>query len=321
MDIPYDLGPVKAHVLSLPEVILWPELVDLIDQAGGRKGVDWAMPLVACEAVGGEPTLATPASSAILCLQMSIIFVDNILDEDPAGEHRELGYGPTANLALALEAAAFRVVAEGIGPPGVQAAVISNLASMALETARGQHLDTKRPVTEEDYWQIVQAKSTPFYSVGLYIGALIGGADTKTADALRKFGVLMGEIVQLHDDLSDAFSMPAKPDWEQQSNNLLILYALVAEHPSHARFLELLPHVGDRERLREAQQILIDCGAVSYCGFQLARRLMQARHVLENAALASPGKLLELVDEQKKPLVNLLQSAGAEVPKELQEEV
>ena len=98
---------------------------------------------------------------------------------------------------------------------------------------------------EENYWRVVRAKSTPFYGAALQIGALLGGASPAVATGLRDLGVLIGEIIQIHDDLLDAFQTPANPDWEQGRNNLPVLYARTADHPDRVRFVGLLPHIAD----------------------------------------------------------------------------
>ena len=63
---------IRAHVLALPEVATWPEMVDFFEQRCESRP-DWDLPLLACQAVGGDASLATPAATAIACMQISII--------------------------------------------------------------------------------------------------------------------------------------------------------------------------------------------------------------------------------------------------------
>jgi geranylgeranyl pyrophosphate synthase len=148
---------------------------------------------------------------------------------------------------------------------------------------------------------------------------LLGGADLDAAEKLRDLGTLFGEVVQLHDDLLDTFQSPAAPDWTQGRPNLLILYARTADHPDRAQFVELLPRVGDSDALREAQQILIRCGAVSYCAYHLAERHRRARQLLAAIPLADATPMTELFAQLVRPLIELLRSVGAELPLELTE--
>ena len=92
-------------------------------------------------------------------------------------------------------------------------AVTASLAHLALATALGQHLDVQHLEGEANYWKVVRAKSTPFYGAALHVGALLGNATPEVAEGMRDLGVLLGEIIQIHDDLLDAFHTPANPDW------------------------------------------------------------------------------------------------------------
>jgi geranylgeranyl pyrophosphate synthase len=131
---------------------------------------------------------------------------------------------------------------------------------MAHTTALGQHWDAQGPGEEDEYWKVVQAKSTPFYAEAIHVGALVGGASDETAGSLRDFGVVLGELIQIRDDLFDAFKRPANPDWVRGSS-LPILYARLVEHDYHAQFAELLPRAAtESEALEQAQEILIRCG-------------------------------------------------------------
>ncbi|MBU0496147.1 MAG: polyprenyl synthetase family protein [Chloroflexi bacterium] len=310
---------IKAQVLALPEVAAWPEMVNYVERATHAPRPDWDLPLLACQAVGGDESVAIPGAAAIACLQVSIILVDDMLDEDPRGEHHRFGNGPTANLALAFQAAAFRVAGRAAVVAERRAAVVASLAGLALATARGQHQDVQNLSGEENYWRVVRAKSTPFYGAALHVGALLGNASPDVAEGLYDFGVLLGEVIQIRDDLFDAFQSPANPDWTQGRNNLPILYARTADHPDRTRFTNLLPRVADPLVLREAQQILIQCGAVSYCAYHLAERHRQARQLLAGLLLADPTPVIELLAQQTQSLIDLLQTSGAELPEELVE--
>jgi hypothetical protein len=143
---------ITAHVLALPEVAAWPAMAGIFVQAEGKPRPDWNLPVLACQAVGGDASAAAPGGAAIACLQISIILVDDMLDEDPRGEHLRRGSGPTANLALAFQAAALRVVEQAAVDAERRAAIIACLAGAALATALGQEWDIQNLDGEENYW-------------------------------------------------------------------------------------------------------------------------------------------------------------------------
>ena len=305
-------------MLAIPEVAAWPELVSIFDQAES-KPLFWNLPVLACRAVGGDVAVAIPGAAAIACMYISIILVDDMLDEDPRGEYRSIGIGPTANLALAFQAAAFRVVEQAAVSAERRAAIFASLAWMALTTALGQHLDVQNLEGEESYWKVVRAKSTPFYAAPLHVGALLGNASAEVAAGLRDFGAWLSEILQVRDDLFDAFQRPANPDWTQGRNSLPILYARTADHPDRSRFTDLLSRIDDPQALREAQQILIACGAVSWCAYHLAKRHQEARQLLEGLPLADPAPMIDLLARHMRLTIELLRTSGAEIPVELKE--
>lgn len=304
----------KERLLALPEAATWPALADLWERTSSHAGVDWQLPPVACQAVCGDPAPALDAAVALRCLQLSIILVDDILDEDPRGLYRHLGEGRAANLALALQAAAFRLVGASPAPAEGRLRALEAMAWAALETARGQDLDVQDVRDEAGYWQVVRSKSLPFYGAALEMGGWLGGADPETAGALRQVGLLVGEVVQLHDDLFDAFEKPARPDWSRHGTNLLILYARTADHPERNRFEQLAAGAADPEALEEAQRILLRCGAVSYCAYHLIRRHQEVARRLEALPLKDPSALMAFLARQAEPMASLLEKAGAEVP-------
>jgi len=308
---------IKAYVSALSEVAAWPEIAGFIERVEREPRPDWKLPSLACRAVGGEVSLAIVGAAAIACMQASIILVDDILDDDPRGEHLRSGSGPTANLALGFQAVAFRLVEQMAVGPDRRAGITSSLAWLAFTTALGQHWDVQNLTDEESYWKVVRAKSTPFYGAALHIGALLGGAEQEAATGLRNFGVLLGEIVQICDDLDDAFEIPANPDWKQGRNNLAVLYARTADHPDRARFIELASQTDDPQALRAAQQILIRCGSVSYCVYHILRRYQRGRQLVDGLPLADPSPMMELLSSQRLALVRLLKASGAEIPLDL----
>lgn len=304
----------RACLQDIPEFQAWPEMATLFERSGSRPRPDWELPLVAGEAVGGDPACLVYGAAALACLQISIILVDDILDSDPRGEHLKIGAGRAANLALGLQGAAAEVLARAPVAPDVQAAAQRCLAHAALKTALGQDLDALGLTDEAGYWRIVEHKSTPFYAAGLELGALLGGAAANTCAGLYTVGKLLGEIIQLNDDVVDAFQTPANPDWGQGRPNLLILYARTAPHAERDRFLTVWRQAAqDPTALAEAQQLLIRSGAVSYGVYHLVQRSQRAHAQLAELRLPKPDSLARRVGSLSPALVKLLQEHGVPI--------
>lgn len=164
---------------------------------------------------------------------------------------------------------------------------------------------------EETYWKIVRAKSSPFFSTAFEIGALVGGAPLELAARIRELGVIYGMMIQIHDDLDDTLAVPAKPDWNTGRAPLPILFAQVVDHPSRSRFGELRPHARRQvSALEEAQQILIECGAVSYCIHELLERHEKARELVSTLPIERQDVMENVFEDIIQPVLHLLEEAG-----------
>lgn len=300
-------------VLAVPGMERWDEIKELLPDTEDDTRLDWQLPGIACAAVGGDFASVIPAMAALACVQVSIILVDDMLDEEPEGAHHRFGIGRTANLALALQAAGAVLMDQCAVAAPYRAAAVHAINRMALATAAGQELDVRNLGGEENYWQVVRAKSTPFYGTGLEIGALLGGASPQMAEVMYNVGVLFGEAIQIYDDLEDAFQSPANSDWAQGRNNLALLYGLTADYPKKEAFLAYKNQAADLTALHKAQQLLIDSGAVSYCAFHLLQRHIAAKSYLDSVTLDRRDRVDFLLKIQLAPFVKFVREIDATV--------
>jgi len=312
-----DIEEVKAQVLALPEVQAWPDMLRIFIYQANQPNQVWDWPFRACRAVGGEESLAASSAAAILCMMPGAALIDDMLDQDPRGEHLRLGDAAAANLSFAFQAATYKLISQTPVDAERRSAVLACFAQMALTIAYGQELDKQNLSGEENYWKVTHAKSSSYFGAAMYAGAIIGLANPDIAVRLRNLGELTGDVIQLHDDIRDAFETPANPDWKQMRNNLLLLYAQTADHPDRDRFLALRPRVDDPKALKEAQEILVRCGAVSYGMYLVCQRYMASKKILEETQLADPAPLREVIVKYVRPLADLLREYGIEVPAEI----
>jgi geranylgeranyl pyrophosphate synthase len=313
-----DVEEIRALVLGLPEVKAWPEMARIFERHVAEPNQVWEWPYRACKAVGGEESLAAPSAAAILCMILSILLVDDMLDEDPRGVHLQLGDAVTANISFAFQAVAFRLISETPVDAERRAAVMASFAQMGLTMAYGQDLDAQNLSGEDNYWKVTHAKSSSYFGTAMYAGAVMGNASPEVAKRIQNLGALTGDVIQIHDDIKDAMETPANPDWKQMRNNLLFLYAQTADHPDRERFLALRSQVDDLQALREAQQILARCGAVSYGMYHICQRYTASIKILESTQLADPAALREVIVKYISPLVKILKGLGVAIPPELE---
>ena len=292
---------------------IWPEMVGIFDKAASGKPKHWIIPGFACEALEGGIEQAIAGDAAIACLHISIILIDDMLDNDPRGEHNLIGLPAAANLATAFQALGMEAIYRSELTPQAKLGALACLNDMIRKTSFGQHLDLLNVVDENTYWKVIQTKSSPFFGAALQVGGLYGGASIEVGEQLNRLGCLYGECIQIHDDLNDSLAVPANPDWTGNRAPLPILFAQVVNHPDRDRFLALRREINDPKNLHEAQTILVRCGAVSYCFDRILAKQDEALELL-NAIPVHKTVLEKLFDGLVDPVRRLLSTINPKNP-------
>ena len=298
---------VVEYVEDMDLFVSWPYMLEIFKGAADKHPHGWDILVPACTAVGGTVEQAVPGVAALGCLQIAILIIDDLLDEDPRGVHHQIGPALAANLASTFQSDGLRIITGLDLPADTRLGILRIFNEMMGRIAVGQKMDAESPNTEEAYWQLVQAKSSPYGEAGLEAGALLGGASLELAKEIGHIGWLYGELLQIHDDLKDTLEVPATPDWLLNRATLPILFAQIVDHPDRERFLAIKPQVEDPQLLKEAQTILIRCGAISYCLEELQKRHSAARIYLDGLDLADPSGLIQLLDEMIQPARSMLE--------------
>lgn len=295
-----------AAILHVKE---WQEMQALFHRVASNRPSHWLLPVKVCEAVGGDRENVIPAVLAVACSHIGIILVDDMLDEDPRGEHTKIGEGTAANMASALQSAALTAITNSKLGSEAKLLAMESVNEMFLATTIGQHWDVNSIVTDEDlYWKIASAKSSPFFGAAFQIGAVAGGATVELSLQIKELGRLYGEMIQLHDDVNDTLAVPASPDWDEGRSPLTILFAQLVDHPLRHRFKEIRSQVrSNSQALEEAQDILIHSGAVSYCLYQLLKRYDFVKGILATLKLEKPDVLEDIFDHVVRPVFSLFQ--------------
>lgn len=200
--------------------------------------------LMACEAVGGNPQQALPAAAAIEILHNFSLVHDDIEDGDEVRRHRPTAWAiwgiPQAiNAGDGMFNLAYRAML-GLSQVGTPAesvvAALERFSETCMRLTEGQYLDIsfeqRLDVSVEEYLQMIAGKTAALISASLSIGALVGGADRQTRQALGSFGHNIGMAFQIRDDILGIWGDPsvtgkaAGNDILRQKKSLPILYGL-----------------------------------------------------------------------------------------------
>ena len=268
--------------------------------------------MLACEAVGGDPTLALRSATAIEHFHTAALIHDDIQDgaETRRGEpcfHVKEGIALAINAGdLALSLVTGSVVTDPYLDDATKIAVLSELVNMTTRTIEGQALDigwardNRFDLGVEDYLVMARHK-TAFYSgaIPLAIGAIIGGASTSLVETLRGFGLAAGLAFQIQDDLINLTGSDRSKDFRiditEGKRTLMVVHALSNATPeARERLLDILrSQTADPLILEEAVQILEDAGSINYARDYALGLITEAKESLSEAL--EPNKASKLL--------------------------
>jgi geranylgeranyl diphosphate synthase type I len=200
--------------------------------------------LLACQAVGGRVEQAMPLAAGIELIHNFTLIHDDIQDVSPLRRGRAtvwnlwgLAHGITAGDSMFALAhlAVHRLRAVGV-PATVVLEVLQRLDETILAVCEGQYLDCSYEgnlrITEDDYLAMICRKTSTLIGTAVSTGALVGGSDTATAQALYNFGINLGMAFQLQDDILGIWGdpkltgKPAAADLARRKVTLPIIRAL-----------------------------------------------------------------------------------------------
>lgn len=181
------------------------------------KGLRPALTLASAAAFGGEPVDAVHAGAAVELLHNFSLVHDDLMDADTVRHGRPTvwriwGDINATLLGDALQALAFAVVSDGGVPEAACGPAVIRLARTTAALCHGQYQDCDFPrradVTVEDYLEMAVGKTAVLLGCSCALGALCGGADSRTVAAMNTFGRNLGLAFQLVDDAIDIWGDP-----------------------------------------------------------------------------------------------------------------
>jgi geranylgeranyl diphosphate synthase type I len=316
-----DFLAAKQELHSDPSVVMFIELLRNF-LAGGKR----LRPLLCCtgwRAVGGIWDLTPAVVSVAASLELFHAFAliqDDVMDDSDIrrGEpavHRVLAARhadhPRSNWLGANTAILLGDLALGWSYELAQAAVLDTdqtarlwpaLDTMRAQTLCGQYLDllaTGRPSGTVEQALAIARHKTAVYSVEspLRLGAVLAGADEDALAACSAYGILVGEVFQLRDDLLGVFGDPAqtgKPVLDDlragKSTVLLTIARQRADSRQRSRLDALIGNPAlDRDGVIEAGEIFIATGAYATVEQMMTARCQRALDVLSDARLHPVG--------------------------------
>ncbi|MFI6938233.1 polyprenyl synthetase family protein [Streptomyces sp. NPDC050418] len=235
----------------------------------GGKAVRPALALLSAEAAGAAPEVGIPGAVAVELVHNFSLLHDDLMDGDEQRRHRDTVWkvhGPAQAILVgdALFALANEVLLELDTVEAGRATRRLTTASRALIDGQAQDIayEHRERVTVEECLEMEGNKTGALLACAVSIGAVLGGADDRTADTLEKYGYHLGLAFQAVDDLLGIWGDPestGKQTWSdlrQRKKSLPVVAALAAGGPASEELGRLLAadaKANDFENFSEAE--------------------------------------------------------------------
>ncbi|MBJ2184495.1 MAG: polyprenyl synthetase family protein [Muribaculaceae bacterium] len=265
---------------------------------GGGKRLRPLLAVQACRACGGSADDAVDAALGLEMFHNFTLVHDDIMDNSDTRRGRPSVAARFGNNQAILSGDAMLTLASQLMervPEGVARAVMSEFNDMALRVYEGQQLDTEfehRNATIDEYFEMIRLKTGALLASACRIGAMIGGADKATADALYEYGMELGIAFQLRDDWLDTFGDAAtfgKPIGGDIVNEKKTWMLITARRESHGELDAILDEdLEPAEKIRQVTRLYERLRVGDRCDAAAAEHHALAIAALDKAQLAEP---------------------------------
>ena len=261
----------------------------------------WArLPGLCCQAAGGEAEWADDVTLAWLLFYAAADLMDSVQDQDEPDEWwQEKGPGAALAAASGLYFSGsfaldqlYRRKETSQTAPGV----ITDFYHTFLTMTSGQYQDLiAEAATLEDYWRRARAKSGAFFQLSCLAGARLASSDPAILDAYGEYGLHLGLLIQVMDDLDDIRQLHNIVPTGLKAKikrSLPFVYALeMNPDPTRERLVACL-HSADQQQsaVDELVNLLDESNAALYVMAEIEQQRQLALAGLERASPLPPYK-------------------------------
>lgn len=191
-----------------------------------------ALPLAACQAVGGSAAQASSVAASLLASAISMRILDDVQDQDnPNALWALIGNGRAFNFAFVFQTVAFKILQEAELEPEAAKRVRKAIIDGFLFTAAGQDRDLAQLTdTIEDYYLTIELKTATPYATAVAVGAAVHTNNEAQLQACRDFGHHLGMAAQILNDYNGIWGDEGAKDLQDGKITLPLLYGLQTEN-------------------------------------------------------------------------------------------
>jgi geranylgeranyl pyrophosphate synthase len=269
---------------------------------------------LACEAVGGDPSVTARVGRALILLSGAFDIHDDIIDKTVKRGRRPTipgKFGPDIAL-LAGDAFIFKGLAElfeGVMqldlPPEKKLEIVRTIKELYFELGDAEAMElrfrARTDVRPEDYLRVMRKKAGDVEAY-MRVGAMLGGGSEEQVRALGEYGRLLGMMIILRDDLEDLldFDVALPLRIKNESFPLPVLYALQDKGRRGGILANLWRGEVRGEKARKLFKLVSEAGGIV--------KLVEVLEDLREEAISR----LKNIERNKIAFINILQ---ATIPK------
>ena len=281
-----------------------------LDSSFGIKGrYGWAqLTLLTCDSTGEVTEEGLQGAVAMELYALAADILDDIQDQDNNDlPWRKVPPAQAINLATCILVLSYKALSALSNPRYFEEAskVLNQTGLQACDGQFQEFLnDSKDRITLEEYFEIIKKKSGGLTAGACKIGAILGGADQTIVDRLGKFGMCLGMMSQINNDLDDFLNLETKSDFIKGRKTLPLVYLLNVLDEIEAEELKYLSTLAgkglaefgtqEKEQLRE---LVINEGTGHYCSAIHEIFKQRALNILKGTPIPEKRKekLIQLV--------------------------
>ena len=252
----------NLNVEGEPSTLYEPIIYSL---AAGGKRLRPMLTMLSCNIFSDNALVALPAAAALEVFHTFTLLHDDVMDNATVRRGKPSVYGKWGTNAALLSGDAMMIFSYKLlqqTPADYLPAVLGCFNYTAMTVCEGQQMDmefeSREDVTMEEYMSMIDKKTAALLAGATMIGAIQGGADTRSRQHLFSFATELGIAFQLQDDLLDAYGTedklgkPIGGDIVEGKKSFLMLTALAEADTTTRKQLQALL---DNEAIEPQQKI------------------------------------------------------------------
>ncbi|MBT4669189.1 MAG: octaprenyl diphosphate synthase [Candidatus Ruthia sp.] len=217
---------------------------------------------------------------------------DDIVDESAIRRGKNTanevwGNAPSVLVGDFLYSRAFEMMVE----PGSMK-IMQILSKATNEIAQGEVLQLlncqNSALTEAEYYQVIERKTAVLFQAATQIGGMLSEIDSNQEQALKDYGLHLGNAFQIIDDVldyesdSDTMGKEVGDDLAEGKTTLPMIYALANTSGSDKQLLEEAINNADNSKITQVVQILQSVDAFGYTRIQAKKSADLAKSSLKD---------------------------------------